>query len=105
MVVLRFCQVCYLCDDDGGQVFEVLDVGEQRVSQCIVCLWWKLVEGRLDLHLHGLSSKVTRLHILFELQQLVRDLPCVHLWRGSDVITPEQLTGTSIRNQILVLIH
>lgn len=71
MKVKHFSALCYLCDDDGGEVFEVLDVGQQRISQCIVGLRWKLVEGGLDLHLHCLSSKVTRLHVLFELQQLV----------------------------------
>lgn len=65
------CRPAHLCDDDGRQVLQVLDVGEQGVPQGGVGLGRELVEGRLDLHLHGLSSKVTRLHVLFELQQLV----------------------------------
>lgn len=71
----------YLRHDDGRQAFEVLDMREQRVSQRVVGIGRKLVEGSLDLHLHGLSGKVTRLHVLLELQQLVRDLPRVHLQR------------------------
>lgn len=58
-------------------------MAQQGVSQCIVGLWRKLKEGRLDFHLHGLSRKVTRLHVLFELQQLVGDLPGVHLRDGT----------------------
>lgn len=69
----------YLSDNDGWQVFEVLDVGQQWVSKCTVGLRWKLIERRLDLHLHCLSSKITGLYILFELQQLIWDLPCIHL--------------------------
>lgn len=70
---------CYLCDDDGRQVFEVLDVRQERISQCGVGLWGKLVERRLDLHLHCLGCKVTRFHVLLQLQELIRDLPRVHL--------------------------
>lgn len=65
------CRPAHLCDDDGRQVFQVLDVGQQRIPQRVVGFGGKLVEGRLDLHLHGLSSKVAGLHVLLELQQLV----------------------------------
>lgn len=78
----------HLRDDDGRQVFQVLDVGQQRVPQCVVGFRGQLVEGGLDFHLHRLSSKITRLHILFQLQQLVGDLPGVHLdKRASETIT------------------
>lgn len=65
------CRPAHLCDDDGRQVFQILDVGQQRVPQRAVGFGGKLVEGCLDLHLHGLSSKVAGLHVLLELQQLV----------------------------------
>lgn len=69
----------YLGNDDGREVFEALDVGEQGVAQGVVRLGRQLVERRLDLHLHGLRGKVAGLHVLFELQELVRDLPRIHL--------------------------
>lgn len=65
------CRPAHLCDDDGRQVFQILDVGQQRIPQRAVGFSGEFVERGLDLHLHGLSSKVTGLHVLFELQQLV----------------------------------
>lgn len=86
---------CYLCDDDGRQVFEVLDVRQERISQCGVGLWGKLVERSLDLHLHRLGCKVTRFHVLLQLQELIRDLPRVHL-QGS--AQKKQLQGGRANN-------
>lgn len=94
-------RLCYLGDDDGRQVFEVLDMGQERISQCIVGIRWKLVEGRLDLHLHCLSGEITRFHILFELQQLVWDLPGIHLrGTGSDVTGPDTAANEVSLGQI-----
>lgn len=47
-------------------------------------LWGELKERHLDLHLHGLGGKVTRFHVLFQLEELVCHLPRVHL-RGGDM--------------------
>ena len=61
----------HLSNDDGREIFEALNVREQGVAEGIVRLRRELVERRLDLHLHGLRGKVARLHVLFELQELV----------------------------------
>lgn len=71
--------MCYLSDDDGWEVFEALDVRQEWVAQGSVGLWWELIERCLDLHLHCLGGKVTGLHILLQLKELVWYLPCVHL--------------------------
>lgn len=76
----------YLGDDDRRQVFQVLDVGEQRVPKRRVGVGGEFVEGSLYLHLHGLRREVARLHILTDLQQLVRDLPGVDLEKAKDGI-------------------
>lgn len=89
----------HLGDDDRGHVFQVLDVGEQRVPQRDVGVRRELVERGLDLHLHGLSGKVARFHILPDLQQLIRDLPGVDLGarqRGNDAIRAEKAGGVCV---------
>lgn len=70
---------CYLCDNDWRQVFEVLDVRQEWISKRGVGFWGKLVERRLDLHLHRLGCEVTRFHVLLQLQELIRNLPRIHL--------------------------
>lgn len=54
----------------------------------------ELIEGSLDLHLHGLRREVAGLHILVDLQQLVRDLPGMDLRDNQAVVSGQGWAGT-----------